>query len=164
VAQARVPDVARGGALLAAGMIASGLATGCGATRTKRGLSRAQFIASADAVCRHEQAKLRFIADRARRLGQAISSPRVIRQQAAQFQLATRRLEALAEPPGDAGAIKRWLTARTVAATVALDLAEAPAKGSATAVADVERELATSRARARGLALSYGFPVCSETD
>ena len=69
----------------------------------------------------------------------------------------------LPEPPGDGREIERWLTARTVAATVALDLAEAPAKGQARAVRDVRDELTTARSRARGLALAYGARVCGET-
>jgi len=152
------------GVVIAAGMLAALSASGCGATREKRGLSRVQFIASADAACRFEQGKLAYIEARAQRLGRALSAPPVIRQQAAQSQLATARLEALPEPPGDAGAIKRWLTARTVAATVAIDLAEAPARGQATAVSDVKDELVTAQARARGLALAYGSRVCGETD
>ena len=152
------------GAVIAAGMLAALSASGCGATRERKGVSRARFIASADAVCRFEQGKLAFIEARARALGRALAAPPVIRQQVAQSQLATARLEALPEPPGDARAIKRWLTARTVAATVAIDLAEAPAKGEARAVRDVRDELASARARARGLALAYGSPVCGATD
>jgi hypothetical protein len=152
-------------AVLAAGILAAAAAAaGCGVTPERRGLSRAQFVASADAVCRHEQAKLAFIQARARQLGRSPASHAVIRQQAAQRQLATARLERLPEPPSDVGAIKRWLTARTVAATVALDLAEAPASGSARAVADVRGELAVALARARALAIAYGSQVCGETD
>ena len=159
-----MPDLRRRSVVIAAGMLAGVLATGCGATRARRGLSHAQFIASADAVCRYEQAKLLYIADRTRRLGRAVTSPPVIRQQVAQSQLATSRLGALAKPPGDAHEIETWLTARTVAATVAIDLAEAPARGDAIAVGDVRRELARTRARARGLALASGSEVCGETD
>jgi hypothetical protein len=151
-------------ALIAAGALAALLAAGCGTTREKRGLSRAQFVASADAVCRYEQAKLATIEARAQRLGRADTAPSVIRQRVAQSQLATGRLEGLPEPPGDARAIGRWLTARTVAATVAVDLAEAPSRGEATAVSDVKGQLATALARARALALGYGSQVCSETE
>jgi hypothetical protein len=151
-------------AVIAAGMIVALSASGCGAAREKRGLTRSRFVASADAVCRFEQAKLAYIEARAHRLRRTPSAPPVIRQRVAQSQLATARLEALPEPPGDAVAIKRWLTARTVAATVAIDLAEAPAKGEAIAVNDVRGELATAQARARGLALAYGARVCGETD
>jgi len=150
--------------LIAAGVLAAASATGCGAPRAKRGFSRAQFIASADAVCRFEQAKLASISQRARQLGRALAAPSVIRQQVAQSQLATTRLEALPRPPADVRAIDRWLTARTVAATVALDLAEAPARGDAAAVRDVKGELAGARARARAMALGYGSQVCDETD
>lgn len=154
----------RGLAVLAASLLAGLCAPGCGATRAKRGFSRAQFIASADAVCRFEQRKLASIAQRAQQLGRTLMAPRVIRRQVAQSKSATARLEALPQPPGDARAIQRWLTARTVAATVALDLAEAPARGDAAAVRDVTRELARVRARARALALAYGSRVCSETN
>ena len=150
--------------LIAAGVLAAAAATGCGATRAKRGFSRAQFIASADAVCRLEQAKLAYISQRARRIGRALAAPSVIRQQVAQNQLATARLEALPRPPADVRAIDRWLTARTVAATVALDLAEAPAGGDVSAVRDVKGELARARARARVMALGYGSRVCDATD
>jgi hypothetical protein len=160
-----LPDV--GGcrkALLPAAMLATLLPAGCGAARARRAPTRAQFIASADAVCRHEQAKLAYISARARRLGLALARPSVIRQQVAQSQLATSRLQSLGVPRGDARAIERWLTARTVAATLAIDVAEAPAKGERTAVSDVLRELAVTRARARGLALAYGSRVCGEAD
>jgi hypothetical protein len=152
------------GAAIAAGMLAAVSAAGCGATPEKPGLSRAQFIASANAVCGHEQAKLAFIRARAQRFGRPATAPSVIRQQVAQSQLATARLEALSEPPADTGAIKRWLTARTVAATVALDLAEAPARGAPVARSDVQGALASARGRARDLALAYGSRVCGEID
>jgi len=152
------------GAVIAAGMLAALSASGCGATREKKGVTRARFIASADAACRLEQGRLAFIEARAQRPGRAPAAPPVIRQRVAQSQLTTARLEALPEPPGGGREIKRWLTARTVAATVALDLAEAPAKGRAGAVRDVRDELTTARSRARGLALAYGTRVCGETD
>jgi len=152
------------GAVIAAGVLAALSSAGCGATRVKPGLSRAQFVASANAVCGHEQAKLAFIEARARRLGRTASAPAVIRQRVAQSQLATSRLEGLPEPAADARAIKRWLTARTVAATIALDLAEAPTKGEPVARRDVGAALAGARARAHALALAYGSQVCGEAD
>jgi hypothetical protein len=152
------------GAVIAAGVLAALAGAGCGATRERPGLSRAQFVASANAVCSHEQAKLAFIEARARRLGHAATAPAVIRQRVAQSQLATARLEGLPEPPPDSRSIKRWLTARTVAATIALDLAEAPAKGEPLARRDVAAALGGARARARTLARTYGSQVCGETD
>jgi hypothetical protein len=150
--------------MIAAGILAAATAAGCGVTPERPGLTRAQFVAAADAVCRHEQAKRAFIQTRAQRLGRSLAAPAVIRQQAAQSQLATARLEALAEPPADVAAIKRWLTARTVAATVALDLAEAPSNGSTRAVSDVRGELAVALARSRELARAYGSQVCGAAD
>jgi hypothetical protein len=159
------PALGRPAAILAAWTcLALLLLTGCGSSRVQRGLTRAGYVASADAVCRFEQAKLAFITARARRLGRAASSPAIIRQQVAQSQLATSRLEALAQPPGDTRAITQWLTARTVAATVAVDVAEAPARGERRAVAGVQHELIAARARARALAFAYGSRVCGEID
>ena len=138
------------------------LAGGCGSEGARRAKTRAQFVASASRVCRFEQDKLAGI--RRRAVALALSAPQVIRQQARQSQLATTRLQELPKPRADAPAIDRWLTARTVAATVALDLAEAPARGEATAVRDVVAELARVRAQARGLALGLGIRACGEID
>jgi hypothetical protein len=151
-------------AVLLAGLLAGAYAAGCGATRARRGLSRPQFIASADAVCRAEQAQLASITQEARRRGRTTAAPSVIRRGVRQSRAATATLEALPQPPADVRAIARWLTARTVAATVALDLAEAPARGDVLAVNDVRGELVRVRARAHDLALAYGLRVCSETD
>ena len=140
------------------------LAGGCGSEGARRAKTRAQFVASASRVCRFEQDKLAGIRRRAAELALALSAPQVIRQQARQSQLATTRLQELPKPRADAPAIDRWLTARTVAATVALDLAEAPARGEATAVRDVVAELARVRAQARGLALGLGIRACGEID
>jgi hypothetical protein len=147
--------------MLAAALLAMG---GCGAERHRSSPTPAQFAAAAESVCRYERAKLAFIAGRARRLGRAPESQQVIRQQAAQSQLATARLQALAAPGGGQSAIAGWLTARTVFATVARDLAEAPAAGDAAAVADVRAELARLRAAARAKALALGIRACGEAD
>jgi hypothetical protein len=149
---------------LAGTLGATMLAGGCGSEGARRSKTTAQFMASASRVCRFEQDKLASIRRRAAELALALSAPHVIRQQARQSQLATTRLEELPKPPADAPAIDRWLTARTVAATVALDLAEAPARGEAAAVRDVVAELARVRARARRLALGLGIRACGEID
>jgi hypothetical protein len=155
-----MPDIAQLGAVVATGAFATACVTGCGAARPAVGHSR--FAATADAICRHEQAKLAYIASRARLRALAPQSPPVIRQQAAQSQLATERLQRLARPSAEAAAIGRWLTARTVAATVALDLAEAPQHGEAVAVADVRAQAARALARASAQAASLGLGTCSE--
>jgi hypothetical protein len=147
---------------VAVALLGALVVAGCGSSRERRPPTRPQFAAAAEAICRHERDKLAFIAARARPLGLAPRSPRVIRQQAAQSQLATTRLQALAQPAGEVPAIARWLTARTVAATVALDLAEAPARGEAVAVADVRAQAARTLAEASALAAALGLRTCSE--
>jgi hypothetical protein len=153
-------EIAHAAAVVAAGALAAAYAVGCGASRPALGQS--QFAAAADAICRSEQAKLADIAARARLLGRSPQSPHVIRQRARQSQLATARLQSLAPPAGDAQAIARWLTARTVAATVALDLAEAPPRGEAVAVADVRAQALRTSARASAKAAALGLRKCSE--
>jgi hypothetical protein len=145
------------------GLLAATLASACGASRGQVP-SRPEFAAAAEAICGHEQIKLEQVARRASELAPAPTAEELIRQQVAQSQLATARLEGLRPPRGDGSAIKRWLTARTVAATVALDLAEAPLKGATRARVAVAEELARRRAQARSLAQIYGLARCSEVD
>jgi hypothetical protein len=144
-------------------------ATGCGATRTKAGLTRAQFIGEADAVCRVEEVKLKYIESRAQALeGAPVASfrsvPRLIRKAVAIHEVANANLESLAQPPGETTAISKWLTARIVATTIALDAAEAPAGHDLIATRDLQRQLSRARALVRGLAHSYGFAVCDATE
>jgi hypothetical protein len=143
--------------------------TGCSVTRTEPGLTRAQFIARADAICQLEGEKLAYIEHRAAALaGASIASFRsvapLIRKAVAVHEAANAKLESLPEPPRDTATIGRWLTARTVAATVASDSAEAPAGQDLSAARDVQRELGRVTARARDLARGYGFKVCGATE
>jgi hypothetical protein len=144
-------------------LLSATLVSACGSGRG-RAPSRAQFSAAADAICAREQLKLGLIARRASALPRPPIAAQLIRQRVAQSQLATKRLEGLRPPSADGVVIKRWLTARTVAATVALDLAEAPTTGAAKATQAVAAELQRARARARQLAQRYGLQVCSEVD
>jgi hypothetical protein len=141
--------------------------TGCGTERRKAAVTNAQFIASADAICQAEQAKFAYIGQRAPALRQRARTvdhtpiiPSLIRQQVAQSRLANGKLEALPQPPGDRARIGKWLTARTVAATIASDLGEAPAGEHATAVRDVLNELKRANALAQRLAGDYGLEAC----
>jgi hypothetical protein len=135
----------------------------CGPAQTRADVTKAQFIARADAICRAAEAKLAYIRQLAAKLGRAPGAPPVMRQEVAAARLTTARLESLPEPPGESEAIDRWLTARTVAATVASDAAEAPAGGDRVAVKDVLRELGVTRARAARLARNYGLEACGAT-
>jgi hypothetical protein len=144
-------------------LLAATLASACGAG-SGRTPTRAQFIGAAEAICAREQIKLGQIAQRAHELVRPPTTTQLTRQRVAQSQLATKRLEGLRSPSADDAAIKRWLTARTVAATVALDLAEAPTSGAANATRAVARELLLARARAGFLAQRFGLRVCSEVD
>ena len=132
----------------------------CGTARTRADMTKTRFIARADAICRAAEAKLTYIRQLAAKLGHAPSAPPVMRQEVAAARLATARLESLPEPPGEGAAIARWLTARTVAATVASDAAEAPPREDRAAVRDVFAELEVARARAGRLAHDYGVEAC----
>jgi hypothetical protein len=144
-------------------------ATGCGVTRTKAGLTRAQFIAAADSVCRVEAVKLKYIEQRAATLEGASAAsfrsvPHLIRKAVAIREVSNEKLESLSEPPGETTAIRRWLTARIVAATIDRDAAEAPAGHDLIATKDLQQQLTRAIARARGLAHSYGFLVCDAAE
>jgi hypothetical protein len=144
-------------------------ATGCSVTHTEPGLTTARFIARADAICQAEDQKLTYIEHRAGALeGASIASFRsvapLIRKAVAVQEAANAKLESLPEPPRDTAAIQKWLTARTVAATVASDSAEAPAGQDLAAARDVQKELSRAIAHARDLARGYGFKVCGATE
>jgi hypothetical protein len=146
--------------VLAVAIVVALMLSACGTARTQADLTKAQFIARADAICRTTDAKLAYIRQLAAKLGRARSAPAVMRQEMATARLATARLESLPEPPGESEAIGRWLTARTVAATVARDAAEAPPAEDRAAVKDVFAELEAARARAGRLARDYGLEAC----
>lgn len=145
---------------LAVAIVVALMLGACGTARTQADLTKAQFIARADVICRTMDAKLAYIRQLAAKLGRARSAPPVMRQEVAAARLATARLESLPEPPGESEAIGRWLTARTVAATVASDAAEAPPGEDRAAVKDVFAELQVARARAGRLARDYGLEAC----
>jgi hypothetical protein len=143
--------------------------TGCGARHTKAGLTRAEFIAAADGVCRVEDENLSYIEHRAATLEGASAAsfrsvPRLIRKAVAIHEATNAKLESLAEPPGETTAIGRWLTARIVATTIGLDAAEAPAGHELIATKDLQRQLSRSIARVRALAHAYGFAVCDAAE
>jgi hypothetical protein len=144
-------------------------ATGCGATNTREGMTRAQFIAAADALCRVEEVKLNYIHQRAAALeGASVASfrsvPRLIRKAVAIHEVTNAKLESLAQPPGDTAAIGKWLTARIVATTIAFDAAEAPAGHDRVATEDLQRQLTRAIALVQRLAHSYGFAVCDAAE
>jgi hypothetical protein len=143
---------------LAAMTVASLAGAGCGGA--ERQPSRAQFSARAEAICAAEGRKLGYIRSRARAHGLATRAPALLRKEAAASRAATEALDALARPRGEAAEVRRWLTARTVAATIAIDLAEAPSGKDAAAVAAVAAELARARARARALSGKFGGGAC----
>jgi hypothetical protein len=160
--------VPRGLILLASVSLLAG-STGCGHTRTDSGLTKAKFIAAADAACRVEEAKLKYIEQRAATLEGASAAsfrsvPHLIRKAVAIHEDTNIKLESLAEPAGETSTIAKWLTARIVATTIGLDAAEAPAGHDLVAAKDLQRQLSRSIARVRGLARAYGFNVCDATE
>jgi hypothetical protein len=143
------------------GAIAALALTGCGTSTPKVAPTKPQFIARADAICGSEKRQL----ERAATLGHPASASeggirRLTRQLAAIRQAATNRLESLPQPAGQAAAIARWLSARTVAATFELDTAEAPPGEDSTATNDMRGALARASALVQELSRSYGFKLC----
>ena len=147
------------------GVVALLALAGCGGTGARTAPTRAQFAAQADAVCRFEAEKLSRAAAFEHAPVAAFSSvPRLIRQAVAIRELADSRLEALRVPAGQAAAIGRWLTARTVAATLQRDAAEAPAGQFPKATRDLDEALASARALERRLGEGHGFTICTRNE
>jgi len=139
---------------------------GCGAAgHSEPAPTRPQFIARADAICAFEQQKLRRAAvfERAPLVAFA-TNPRLIREAVAIRELVNAKLEALRKPKGEAARIATWLTARTVATTLAHDVAEAPVDEYPRATREVEEALSRARAAASALSRRYGFKICDTTE
>jgi len=151
------------GAVLAITVLALGALAGCGTARTRAGVTKAQFIAGADAICQAAQARIARVKHTAEARPHPPGAAELIRKEVSIDGEANAKLESLPEPPGDGARIEAWLTARTVAATVATDAAEAPAGNDQVAVRDVFAELARASAGARRLAREYGLEVCGAT-
>ena len=136
----------------------------CGGAGGGPAPTRARFAARADAICRDELAKLRRAATIERApLAAFTSVPRLIREAVVIQEAATASLEALRGPAGEAGEIRRWLTARTVASTLRRDAAEAPLHEYRAAVRRLQHTLERATARERRMSRAYGFRVCGAT-
>jgi hypothetical protein len=130
---------------------------GCGAGRKP---SQAQFSARVQAICTAEARKLDYIRRRALARELPAQAPAVLRKEAAASRAATAQLETIGRPRGQGVAVGRWLTARTVAATIAIDLAEAPSGNERKAVAALAAELRRARGRVLALSGRFGRGAC----
>lgn len=133
---------------------------GCSTANTKPGVTKAQFLARADALCQAEIDRLRGVAAFERvPLASLADDPRLIRHAVAIHEATDAKLEALPEPPGEAAGIAKVLTARTIATTVETDTAQALAK-HLPAAQSVQQERMRRSAIAKSLAAGYGLSVC----
>jgi hypothetical protein len=149
----------------AVGLIALLALAGCGGAGSRTAPTKAQFTVRADAICRLESVKLhRAAAVDDTSLASFREIPRLIRRAVAIHGAANAKLEALPKPVGEDATITRWLTARTVATTLELDTAEAPAGADSIAATDIRIALDRARAAVRSLSHRYGFRVCGETE
>lgn len=165
IARARVERVTvrRAAAAALLSLLAVAIAA-CSSANTKAGVTKAQFIARADAVCRAEQEKLRRALEREHTTVAALAYyPRIIRIAVAIHEAADAKLEALSEPPQDVAPITRWLTARTIATTVEFDAAQALAQ-HLPAAARVQAERLRRSALALSLARDYSLTVCGSIE
>jgi hypothetical protein len=145
------------------GIVALLTLVGCGGMAA--GPTKAQYTARADAICAFENEKLHRAAAFEHAPVAAFSSvPRLIREAVAIRAVANAKLESLAKPAGEGATIEKWLTARTVQATLRRDVAEAPAREFPTAAKDVKEALDRASALERDLSQSYGFRICSATE
>ncbi len=131
---------------------------GCATVHTSAGLTRAQFIARADAICQAEQRKIQRVA--AAEGTSVASTPRMIRHAVAIHEGVSSELQSLVQPAGEQAPIASWLNARAVATTIEGDTAQALAKQLPTAPG-VQRERERASENVSRLARAYGLGACA---
>lgn len=138
----------------------------CG-TREQAGVTRAQYIARADRICRATHARaaplLRRLAARAGTLD-AAGLPRLaplgrrVHEIASRYLLAISRLE---QPPGDRDEIGRFLAPSRQAVAAIGEAAAAASAGRPVEVLGRLQEAQTAAAAANAAGAAYGFSDCA---
>jgi NTP pyrophosphatase (non-canonical NTP hydrolase) len=144
------------------------IATGCGGGDTStESLTKADYIAQADAICKSERAKRDELESQVNDLAPITSQDTgevadLLRQSSENLKGEIRQLRALHPPPADAGTLDSMLS------TLGAEVAETDRWADAYDNQD-EREIrllqvriADLTARASGIAQRYGFKACGQ--
>jgi hypothetical protein len=165
------------------GLAIAALLTGCGSSSSstttpatsppagRQAVTRAQFIAQADALCQTAQNELAPLKARIESLSSSSETATALRQAAAllrQSILITRatqkKLEALARPPADTATIEKMLTGMGEETTYKKDAADAVTKHEPEQFAAVKKLDVKAKSFDEGLAQGYGLKVCGRSE
>lgn len=154
---------------------------GCGGTASRtvtvasppnRPVTRARFIAEADAICRKTNTELKPYSDEVDRIKSRITIPTAesLRLMLDPLRRAYRIAQARSDefgrldpPPADAGIVSDYLDAVHRRLAAAADGIDAIDSGDVSGLQAAENAVAEARATVRGIARGYGFRVCGRS-
>ena len=159
--------------VLAIGASLPAFACGDGSTTSQsdqgEALSKQDFIAKADAICRRFNARIAPLEAKFNALQrQGLSGARLsegadlLRQDATLAQQEGSELRELQPPAVDADTIERWLTSGQATALVANQIADAFESGDSEAISTFSKALNTQGGKTDKIVEGYGFDVCSQ--
>jgi hypothetical protein len=137
-----------------------------GVTTTSPTTTKAEFIATGDAICRSSDTAIKPIKQQIKDLeGQSNVSvtknlPPILRQAVASERASLAKLQSLPEPVGETATIAKWLTAESESVTDQSNFADALANEEGTAREAAQQDAEKAKALAHGLAQGYGFKIC----
>jgi hypothetical protein len=158
---------------IAASLAAFGCGGGDDSTTSQSGqgeaLSKSQFIARADAICRRYNARIAPLEAKFTELQrQGLSGARLsqgadlLRQDASLAQQEEADLRELQPPADDASTIERWLTSGEATALLANKIADAFESGDSEAISSFSAALNTQGTKTGRIVEGYGFEVCNQ--
>lgn len=136
------------------------------AADTATPMTRAEFIAAGDAICRSSDTAVEGFKRRIKAVegeSSATGAERValiLRQAVASERASLAKLQVLPAPPRDAATITKWLTAESESVTDQSNLANAVANQETAAREAAEQAVRRAKALAHRIAQGYGFKVC----
>jgi hypothetical protein len=128
-------------------------------------LSKAEFIAQADAICHNHQSRREDLESQANELGPLNSEKAhqvadLLRQESDNLIAETQELQALHPPSAGVGTLRSIVSIVAAKASVIDDWAEAYDDLDAREIRRLQLRIGVVTAKAEGIAQGYGFEVC----
>ena len=130
-------------------------------------LTKAEYVAAADAICRNHRARREDLEKQATDVGPIVSKDQahqvadLLRQASDNLMVEVQELQAL-QPPTDASTLASMLPILSAQATEIDDWADAYDKLDAREIRRFQTRIAEDTAEATGIAQGYGFKVCGQ--
>lgn len=142
------------------------LAAGCGSSDTATNVSKAAYIAKADAICTDFKKKVQPLSDqlrgaRPRNAKEFENAAKVFQQVVDEARAELAAIQRLTPPPGDEAAIKGWLDAGKQSQVLGQSFVTTLESGDKQKISAITSRGNSASARARSLAARYGMKVCS---